>query len=121
MKRGGSTSCADESTSMENAADGEQSCPPLVYRLHDLPSHRRRAHIPPTYDGVALMKTQGAGKDVVFLSGVRTGFGSFGGSLTDLSAIELAVVAARQAVQRSVVPRRGVGHNGCCHASQTAG
>src|SRR2546430_13071887 len=76
---------------MENAADGEQSCPPLVFRLHDLPSHRRQAHIPPTYDGVALMKTQGAGKDVVFLSGVRTGFGSFGGSLKDLSAIDLGV------------------------------
>ena len=27
------------------------------------------------------MKTQGASKDVVFLSGVRTGFGAFGGAM----------------------------------------
>src|SRR6266513_2462257 len=120
MKRGGSTSCADESTSMENAADGEQSCPPLVFRLHDLPSHRRQAHIPPTYDGVALMKTQGAGKDVVFLSGVRTGFGSFGGSLKDLSAIDLGVAAARQAIQRSGVPASDFGHTVFGNALQTS-
>src|SRR5437667_66213 len=35
------------------------------------------------------MKTQGSHKDVVFLSGVRTGFGTFGGTLKDLSAIHL--------------------------------
>src|SRR5438094_4677046 len=120
MKRGGSTSCADESTSMENAADGEQSCPPLVFRLHDLPSHRRRAHIPPTYDGVALMKTQGAGKDVVFLSGVRTGFGSFGGSLKDVSAIDLGGAASLHAIQRSGVPASDFGHTVFGNALQTS-
>ena len=39
------------------------------------------------------MKTQGAQTDVVFLSGVRTGFGTFGGSLKDLSAIDLGAAA----------------------------
>ena len=47
------------------------------------------------------MKTQSASKDVVFLSGVRTGFGAFGGSLKDLSAIDLGAAASRQAIQRS--------------------
>ena len=47
------------------------------------------------------MKTQGRDKDVVFLSGVRTPFGAFGGTLKDHSAIDLAAVAARCAVERS--------------------
>ncbi|HVO34244.1 MAG TPA: acetyl-CoA C-acetyltransferase [Gemmatimonadales bacterium] len=47
------------------------------------------------------MKTQGRDKDVVFLSGVRTPFGTFGGTLKDHSAIDLAAAAARGAVERS--------------------
>ena len=47
------------------------------------------------------MKTQGRDKDVVFLSGVRTPFGTFGGTLKDHSAIDLAAAAARCAVERS--------------------
>ena len=43
------------------------------------------------------MKTQGFNTDVVFLSGVRTGFGTFGGTLKDLSAIELGAVAGKHA------------------------
>src|SRR5947207_13099471 len=66
------------------------------------------------------MKTQGAGKDVVFLSGVRTGFGSFGGSLKDLSAIDLGVAAARQAIQRSGVPASDFGHTVCGNALHTS-
>jgi len=50
------------------------------------------------------MKTQGSNTDVVFLSGVRTGFGTFGGTLKDLSAIELGAVAARHALERCGVP-----------------
>src|SRR3990172_2674358 len=42
------------------------------------------------------MATQGRDKDVVFLSGKRTGFGTFGGSLKDFSAIEPAGIAADQ-------------------------
>ncbi|HET7602900.1 MAG TPA: acetyl-CoA C-acetyltransferase [Gemmatimonadales bacterium] len=39
--------------------------------------------------------------DIVFLSAVRTGFGSFGGSLKDLSATDLGVFAARGALLRA--------------------
>ena len=66
------------------------------------------------------MKTQGSGTDVVFLSGVRTGFGSFGGSLKDLSAIELGAVASRQALERSGVPVGDVGHTVFGNALQTS-
>ena len=38
------------------------------------------------------MKTQGLGRDVVFLSGVRSGFGSFGGSLKGQGATQLRTV-----------------------------
>jgi len=47
------------------------------------------------------MKTQGKDRDVVFLSGVRTPFGTFGGTLKDHTAIDLAATAARCAVERS--------------------
>jgi len=66
------------------------------------------------------MKTQGAHTDVVFLSGVRTGFGSFGGTLKDLSAIELGAVAAKQALARSGVPAAEVGHTVFGNALQTS-
>jgi acetyl-CoA acetyltransferase family protein len=66
------------------------------------------------------MKTQGSGTDVVFLSGVRTGFGSFGGSLKDLSAIELGAIASRQALERSGVPAGDVGHMVFGNALQTS-
>ena len=66
------------------------------------------------------MKTQGATKDVVFLSGVRTGFGSFGGSLKDLSAIDLGVAASRHAIQRSNVPASDFGHVVFGNALQTS-
>ena len=38
---------------------------------------------------------------VLFLSGVRTGFGSFGGTLRDFSANDLGTAAARGAIERS--------------------
>jgi len=66
------------------------------------------------------MKTQGANTDVVFLSGVRTGFGAFGGSLKDLSATELGAVAARHAIQRSRVPVTDIGHSVFGNALQTS-
>ena len=66
------------------------------------------------------MKTQGAATDVVFLSGVRTGFGSFGGSLKDLSAIDLGVAASRHAIQRSGVPASDFGHVVFGNALQTS-
>ncbi len=36
--------------------------------------------------------------DVVFLSGKRTGFGTFGGSLRDLTVTDLGVIASRAAL-----------------------
>jgi acetyl-CoA acetyltransferase family protein len=47
---------------------------------------------------------------VVFLSGVRTGFGSFGGSLKDHSATDLAAVAGAEALARARVPAGDVDH-----------
>ena len=47
---------------------------------------------------------------VVFLSGVRTGFGAFGNALKDLSATDLGVVAAREALARSGVEPARVDH-----------
>jgi acetyl-CoA acetyltransferase family protein len=47
---------------------------------------------------------------VVFLSGVRTGFGTFGGTLKDLSATDLGVIAAKAAVQRGGVEPAAIGH-----------
>ncbi|HUL03305.1 MAG TPA: acetyl-CoA C-acetyltransferase [Gemmatimonadales bacterium] len=66
------------------------------------------------------MKTQGSTTDVVFLSGVRTGFGSFGGTLKDLSAIELGAVAAKHALERSRIPAGEVGHSVFGNALQTS-
>jgi len=66
------------------------------------------------------MKTQGASKDVVFLSGVRTGFGTFGGSLKDLSAIDLGAHASRAALERARVPVGDIGHTVFGNALQTS-
>jgi len=48
--------------------------------------------------------------DVVFLSGVRTGFGSFGGTLKDFSATDLGAIAAQGALARGNVPADHVDH-----------
>jgi acetyl-CoA acetyltransferase family protein len=42
-----------------------------------------------------------AANEIVFLSGVRTAFGTFGGSLRDFSAIELGTIAAKSAIQKA--------------------
>ena len=47
---------------------------------------------------------------VVFLAGVRTGFGAFGGTLKDLSATELGALAAQGALARSGVEAAAVDH-----------
>ena len=56
------------------------------------------------------MGTQGHHTDIVFLSGVRTGFGSFGGTLKDFSATQLGAIAAREAIARSGVDAADVDH-----------
>ncbi len=48
--------------------------------------------------------------DVVFLSAVRTPFGTFGGSLKDYSAIDLAVFAAKEAMTRAKVEPAEISH-----------
>jgi acetyl-CoA acetyltransferase family protein len=48
--------------------------------------------------------------EVVILSGVRTGFGAFGGSLKDHSATDLATIAAEAAIGRAGVAPDQVDH-----------
>jgi acetyl-CoA acetyltransferase family protein len=66
------------------------------------------------------MKTQGHDTDVVFLSGVRTGFGSFGGTLKNHSAIDLGTIAAQQALERAGVEAGKVDHVVFGNALQTS-
>ena len=47
---------------------------------------------------------------VLFLSGVRTGFGAFGGALKDLSATDLGAAVAGAALDRAGVERAAVDH-----------
>jgi acetyl-CoA acyltransferase 2 len=56
------------------------------------------------------MTSAGPGGVPVFLSGVRTGFGAFGGALKDHSATDLGAVAARAALDRSGVEPAAVDH-----------
>ncbi len=45
------------------------------------------------------MGTQGQSKDIVFLSGKRTGFGAMGGSLKDFTATDLGVISGQAAME----------------------
>ncbi len=56
------------------------------------------------------MKTQGSSRDIVFLSGVRTGFGTFGGALKDFTAVDLTVFAAKCAMERARVEPAEIQH-----------
>ena len=47
-------------------------------------------------------------RDIVVLGGARTPFGTFMGSLKDVSAIELGAIAARAALERSGVDPKDV-------------
>jgi acetyl-CoA acetyltransferase family protein len=66
------------------------------------------------------MKTQGKSKNIVFLSGVRTGFGKFGGTLKDHSATRLGAIAAQHAVQRSGIEPQLFDHVVFGNAQQTS-
>ena len=66
------------------------------------------------------MKTQGQSKDVVFLSGVRTGYGDFGGTLKNFSATQLGTIASTHAVERSGVEARDFDHVVFGNAQQTS-
>jgi acetyl-CoA acyltransferase 2 len=58
--------------------------------------------------------------DLVFLSGVRTGFGSFGGTLKDLSATELGGIAAQSALQKAGLEPGVIDHVVVGNAMQTS-
>lgn len=66
------------------------------------------------------MKTQGHNTDVMFLSGVRTGFGSFGGSLKNLTATQLGTYAAQGAVEQAGVDPADINHVVFGNALQTS-
>ncbi|MBI1723058.1 MAG: acetyl-CoA C-acetyltransferase [Gemmatimonadetes bacterium] len=66
------------------------------------------------------MKTQGKEVDVVFLSGVRTPFGTFGGTLKDFTAIDLAAHASRAALERSGLRAEAIDHAVFGNALQTS-
>ncbi len=66
------------------------------------------------------MPTQGHHREVVFLSGKRTGFGTFGGSLKDFSATDLAVVASKAALDAAAVTPDQVEHTFFGNALQTS-
>lgn len=66
------------------------------------------------------MGTQGHSRDIVFLSGKRTGFGAFGGALKDFSATDLGVVSAEAALQAAGVEPDDVDHVVYGNALQTS-
>lgn len=66
------------------------------------------------------MGTQGHDTDVVFLSGRRTPFGTFGGSLKQYSANDLGVFAAKAALESAGVAPEAVQHVVFGNALQTS-
>lgn len=59
-------------------------------------------------------------KEIVFTAAVRTGFGSFGGALRELSATDLGTIAAREALARSALPIDTIDHVIVGNAMQTS-
>jgi acetyl-CoA C-acetyltransferase/acetyl-CoA acyltransferase 2 len=59
-------------------------------------------------------------QDVVILAAKRTPFGTFGGSLKDLSATELGVHAAKAAIAQAGVPLEDFGHVVIGNVAQTS-
>ncbi len=66
------------------------------------------------------MGTQGAGREVVFLSGKRTGFGTFGGSLKGFSATDLGVEGSRAAIEAAGLEPSDIDHTFMGNALQTS-
>jgi acetyl-CoA acetyltransferase family protein len=66
------------------------------------------------------MSRQPGPDDIVILSGVRTGFGAFGGALRDFSATRLGGIAARAAVERAGVAAEQIDHVVFGNALQTS-
>ena len=66
------------------------------------------------------MGTQGFDREVVFLSGKRTPFGTFGGSLKDFTATDLGTFSATAALDGAGIDPAQVGHVFYGNALQTA-
>ncbi|RMH12725.1 MAG: acetyl-CoA C-acetyltransferase [Gemmatimonadetes bacterium] len=66
------------------------------------------------------MGTQGQSRDIVFLSGKRTAFGAFGGSLKDFSATQLGVFSAVAALEAAGVEPDRIDHVVYGNALQTS-
>jgi len=60
-------------------------------------------------------------ENIVFLSGVRTAFGTFGGALRDVSAIDLGVHAAKAAINQARIKADDVQHVVFGNVLQTSG
>jgi acetyl-CoA acyltransferase 2 len=66
------------------------------------------------------MATQGHTRDVVVLSGKRTGFGTFGGSLKDFTATDLGVISSQAALEAAGISNEQVDHTFVGNALQTS-
>lgn len=66
------------------------------------------------------MATQGHARDVVVLSGKRTGFGTFGGSLRDFTATDLGVFSSKAAIDAAGVTPDQIDHTFFGNALQTS-
>ena len=66
------------------------------------------------------MPTQGHPRDVVVLSGKRTGFGTFGGSLKDFTATDLGVISSTAAIEAAGISADQVDHTFFGNALQTS-
>jgi len=66
------------------------------------------------------MTTQGHERDVVVLSGKRTGFGTFGGSLKDFTATDLGVFSSEAAIVAAGITPDKIDHTFFGNALQTS-
>lgn len=66
------------------------------------------------------MATQGHPRDVVVLSGKRTGFGTFGGSLKDFTATDLGVISSQAAIEAAGITPDQIDHVFFGNALQTS-
>lgn len=66
------------------------------------------------------MATQGHPRDVVVLSGKRTGFGTFGGSLKDFTATQLGAISSKAAIEAAGLQPEQVEHTFFGNALQTS-
>ncbi|MFQ5521697.1 MAG: acetyl-CoA C-acyltransferase, partial [Candidatus Methylomirabilia bacterium] len=67
------------------------------------------------------MNRRSTDQDIVILRGARTPFGTFGGNLKDLSAVQLGVIAAKGALERSSIQPEQVDHVVFGNVIQTSG